>query len=356
MTASQDSPDPPAGSGAAPGSRSTADILADLRKRRDEGESLPAAASPLNLAGQRLPREDLAGLDLSRCDLSGAELGGADLTGSRLVGACLENAGFHGATLDDVEFLGVQASGADFSNACAQRAGFGQASLRGASFFEADLRGATFSGSDLQGCDLRVAKLDEGRAVTADFRGADCAGASMRGLDLTDVQVKGAMMTNTDLRAARLRGIRDYAEADWVGADIRDVDFTGAWLLRRHVLDENYIAEFRAQSGAHEFIYKLWWLSCDCGRSLGRWTLWSVFVALVFAGLYTQVDIDYGSHETWLSPIYYSVVTFTTLGYGDVLPASVGGQLVAMAEVILGYVALGGLLAILADKLARRAG
>ena len=126
--------------------------------------------------------------------------------------------------------------------------------------------------------------------------------------------------------------------------------------MRRHVLDENYIAEFRAQGRAHEFAYKLWWLSSDCGRSLTRWTLWSVFIAGVFAGIYTQVDLDYGAHETWLSPIYYSVVTFTTLGYGDVLPASVAAQVVAMAEVVLGYVALGGLLAILADKLARRAG
>jgi hypothetical protein len=262
----------------------------------------------------------------------------------------------HGAKLDDAELLGAELATADFSNVSAQRAGFGRATLRGASFFEADLKGSTFSGSDLRDCDLRVAKLDGSRAVEADLRDADLGGASLRDVDLTGASVAGASLLNVDLRAARLRGIKDYATAAWVGADIRDVDFAGAWLLRRHVLDANYIAEFRSQSRTHEVIYRLWWLSSDCGRSLTRWTLWSVFIALIFAGVYTQVDLDYGAHETWLSPIYYSVVTFTTLGYGDVLPASVAAQVVAMVEVVLGYVALGGLLAILADKLARRAG
>jgi len=337
-------------------STGTADILAALRARRDGGERLPSPESPFSLAGEHMVKADLAGLDLSRCDLSGAELSGADLSGSRLAGAQLSGAVLHGAKLDEAELLGAEAEGADFGSASAVRAGFGRAKLRGASFFESALGSATFSGSDLRDCDFRVAKLDGSRAVEADLRGADLGGASLREVDLSGVRVAGASLTNVDLRGARLGGILDYAAAGWGGADIRDVDFAGAWLLRRYVLDENYIAEFRSQSRTHELVYKLWWISSDCGRSLTRWTLWSVLTAGIFAGIYTQVDLDYGAHETWLSPIYYSVVTFTTLGYGDVLPASVAAQVVAMIEVVLGYVALGGLLAILADKLARRAG
>jgi len=337
-------------------SSSLKDVLAELRRRRDAGERLPAPSESFSLAGQHLVNQDLAGLDLSRCDLSGAELSGVDMTGTRLVGARLVKAILHGAKLDEAELLGAELGDADFSNASAQRVGFGRTTLRGASFFEADLQGSTFSGSDLRDCDFRVAKLDGSRAIEADMRGAACDGASLRDVDLTGVQLSGTSLRNVDLRGARLRGIKDYASAEWVGADIRDVDFSGAWLLRRHVLDENYIAEFRSQSRSHEFVYRLWWLSSDCGRSLFRWTLWSVFIAVVFAAVYTQVDLDYGAHETWLSPLYYSVVTFTTLGYGDVLPASTTAQFVAMVEVVFGYVALGGLLGILADKLARRAG
>ena len=54
---------------------------------------------------------------------------------------------------------------------------------------------------------------------------------------------------------------------------------------------------------------------------------------------------------------YYSIVTFTTLGFGDVTPQPTEWlmQLYLTIEVILGYIMLGGLISILATKLARRA-
>jgi hypothetical protein len=52
--------------------------------------------------------------------------------------------------------------------------------------------------------------------------------------------------------------------------------------------------------------------------------------------------------------VYYSVVTFTTLGFGDVIPNTIEASRWVMAEVIIGYIMLGGLISILANKLARR--
>ncbi len=51
---------------------------------------------------------------------------------------------------------------------------------------------------------------------------------------------------------------------------------------------------------------------------------------------------------TWF---YFSVVTFTTLGFGDVTPIGWVGELVVMIEVILGYIGLGGLITIFATKI-----
>ena len=330
--------------------------LSDLRKRRDGGEELPGLQEALQAAGASLIGADLRGLDLTGANFSAAELSGADFSGSRLLGANFNDSSLFEAKLCGAELLGAQLRRANLSSATAERAGFGNCALTSANLFDADLSAATFSGADLSGADLRVARLDGARLIQADLRDTDFSGASLREADLTECKVDSAVLHNVDLRVSRLRGIKDYASADWAGADIRDVDFAGAWLLRRHVLDANYIAEFRSQSDVHEWLYRLWWVTSDCGRSLGRWTLWCVLLVAVFSGIYTQVSIDYGEHETWLSPIYYSVVTFTTLGYGDVLPASVAGQVVAMTQVVLGYLALGGLLAILSDKLARRAG
>ena len=48
-------------------------------------------------------------------------------------------------------------------------------------------------------------------------------------------------------------------------------------------------------------------------------------------------------------------MTLTTLGYGDAVPASTAGQIIAMIEVLVGYLSLGGLISIFANKMARRA-
>jgi hypothetical protein len=57
---------------------------------------------------------------------------------------------------------------------------------------------------------------------------------------------------------------------------------------------------------------------------------------------------------TWFTYIYFSVVTFTTLGFGDVTPINTAGEVLLTIEVILGYIMLGGLISIFANKLARR--
>ena len=330
--------------------------LRGLRDRRDAGERFPSAArGALSLAGAQLLDADLAGLDLSGVDLSGAELSGADLTGARLISCNLAGAILHGSKLDDAELMAADLSGANLSDATACRAGLGKAKLVGLQAFGASFQGATLSGADLAGADLSTADLRGARLVAAALTATVLLNADLREADLTDCRVDEAVMRGADLRAARVRGVRGYQTADWVNTDVRDVDFCGAWLLRRHVLDENFIHEFRNQSPGHEWVYKVWWASSDCGRSIFRWGAWTVLVAVIYGLLFMMVDVDYGSHETFLSPLYYSVVTFTTLGYGDVLPASAAAQVMAVSEVVLGYVSLGGLLSIMANKLARRA-
>ena len=53
---------------------------------------------------------------------------------------------------------------------------------------------------------------------------------------------------------------------------------------------------------------------------------------------------------------YYSIVTFTTLGFGDIIPKTTIAAMCVTVEVILGYVMLGGLITIFASKLSRRGG
>jgi voltage-gated potassium channel Kch len=41
--------------------------------------------------------------------------------------------------------------------------------------------------------------------------------------------------------------------------------------------------------------------------------------------------------------LYFSVVTFTTVGYGDIVMTSTIGKLIVISEILLGYL-MGGLL------------
>lgn len=322
-------------------------VLDALRRGEHQG--------PVDLRGAHLVDADLSGMNLMGADLSGANLSRADLSRANLMGACLQGTVLFSALLDDTELTAADLRGANLERATGARVGLGGAKLAGATMDGAQLSGASLTAADLTDARLHSADLRECRLREAVLCGADLTGADLRHADLAEADVAGAGLRQADLREASLAGVRGYEDADWIGADLRHINFVGAYLLRRFAMDQNYLHEFRGQSRFAGLVYRLWWLTSDCGRSLTRWALVCLAQVLLFAGLYALVDIDYGSYETWLSPIYYSVVTLTTLGYGDVLPASVAAQAVAMAEVVTGYLMLGGLLSIFGNKMARRA-
>jgi uncharacterized protein YjbI with pentapeptide repeats len=333
----------------------TSRVDARLEELRHRGEGAIADESILDLRGARLVDKDLSGLDLSGADLRGADLSRADLTGARLFRADLRGAVLFRTRLDDADLTGANLAGANLEGVSAQRAGFGRARLVGAGAIEADLQGATLSLAELAGIDLRGADLSGARAREADLRRADFTRANMRGTELNGSRIREACFDGSDLRAAHLKQLDGYKEASWIGADVREVDFAGAYMTRRFIMDQNFLEEFRSQGRLNRAVYALWWATSDCGRSMVRWSLCTVALAFAFALAFAAVAVDYGDHPTWFSPYYFSVVTLTTLGFGDVVPASIPAQIVVTAEVTIGYVMLGGLISILSNKLARRA-
>ena len=317
-----------------------------------EGKRLDGGGE--DLRGKWLVDADLRGADLSGADLRDCDLSRADLRGANLALADLRDATLFEARLDGAELMGARLEGANLAECSAVQAGFGRARLDGACLVGACLNRASLTGAVLDGADLRGAKLEQARMREVSLVGAECDATDLRGADLQDARVDGTSFRRADLREARLGGVLGYTTAQWVGADLRHADFVGAHLLRRHILDENFLYEFRQQGPVNKLVYGFWHATSDCGRSLGRWGLWTLFLGVVYAGLYAGLDIDYGAHETWLSPLYFSAVTFTTLGYGDALPTDVLSQAVVISQVVLGYIMLGGLLSIFAAKMGRR--
>jgi uncharacterized protein YjbI with pentapeptide repeats len=298
---------------------------------------------------------DLRGADLTGQDLRSTVLTGVDLTDARLSGADLRGCSLRGSTLEGAQFVGADLTGADLTDCRASGAVFGQADLTDTSFFGADLSGASLSSSTLHGADLRAADLDRARMREVDLTKADLSRATITEVDLTDAVVAGARFNDADLSRSELQGLKHFEAADWIGVSVLDIDFSGAYLVRREIMDQNYLFEFRTRDQLHSILYKVWKATSDCGRSVTRWAAMTVMVALLFAVFYTIVDIDYGPNRTALSPLYFSVVTITTLGYGDALPKSMVAQILVMLEVAVGYMMLGGVLSIFATRMGRRA-
>ena len=321
---------------------------------REQGR-VPREMDASVLRGAHLIGENLSGLDLSGLDLTGADLSRVNLSNSKLVKTRLGGAILFEAELTGCELLSADLTGANLSSCRAAGAGFESANLTNATMFSAQLQGATFTKAILRGADMRRANLQDTRIREADISEGDLTRCKMQSADLEGSCVDKATFIDADLCHSRLRGLKGYATANWIGADVHGVNFTGAYLTRRTIMDQNYLHEFRTHSRANAVMYWLWWITSDCGRSFLRWGACIFLLLSLFAVLFNFVAIDYGEYPTVLSSFYYSVVTLTTLGYGDVQPVSVAAQILAMIEVIIGYVMLGGLLSIFANKMSRRA-
>ena len=309
----------------------------------------------LDLRGINLNNEDLSGLDFSGYDFSFAQMNRTNLTETNLGHCVFHHAGLEKAVLTECEFIGADLRWASLNECQAQHCGFGGANLSFVSMINADLANAVLSHSFLTGADLRAANLTGARLTEADLSKAAFTRACLCESDLKSSNVYKTRFDLADLRRSRMVGIKNFKTARWVGADIRDIDMRGAYLVRRHISDENYLYEFQSQSRIHKYIYWIWWFTSDCGRSLLRWFVMLFVATLAYAGLYSMVELDYHDHQTWFSSIYFSFVTLTTLGYGDTVPSSLAAQIIATTQAVTGYMGLGGLLSILGNKMARRA-
>jgi len=310
-----------------------------------EDEGLETDYRSAKLAGRDFSGKNLAGVDFSFSDLTGANFESADLTGAILHRACLSGAEFMMAKLND----------ADLSDCKGENVGFAHADLSGANLFSADLSGSTFAGARLLATDMRAANLRGTRFTGSDFSGANLTKANLQDADLSGSSVQEAHFEEADLRGASVKKMTGYQSASWLGTDVMNVDFCGAYAMRRFVADQNYLHEFRNQSRNNELLYWAWWITSDCGRSLFRWSLFTAVLAVLFGVGHQLLGVPFGEHETILSPYYFSLVTLTTLGFGDVVPVTVVQQALVMLEVTTGYMLLGGLISIFANKMARRA-
>ncbi|UWQ91287.1 pentapeptide repeat-containing protein [Rhodobacteraceae bacterium M382] len=303
-----------------------------------------------------------AGADLSEADLSERNLSGLDLTGTDLFEARLSSANLKHAKMDHAEL-----SGADLSHAGLYKARLTDATLTAANLQNADLTEADLSGADLRGANF----------VGADLTGADLRDANLTDADLRNTCLKNANISRASLCTARVEGAKvtgivygNLKEMSGRYLGIRGIDSVyGNALFVRDARDQDYIDTLEASisnmpagfaKSVEQTLFKAWGLF-DHGRSLLKVGAYALFLATLYGIIYSfdmwlgWGMMDYSnSAQSWFTPFYVSLVTYTTLGYGDVTAENVYGEILVISEVVLGYFTLGLLLSIIANTIARR--
>jgi uncharacterized protein YjbI with pentapeptide repeats len=291
------------------------EIIPDLSGAELSGTRRGCIVQNFESSDDNLSYRDLSEADFNRANLSNAVLVGVSI--KRLREACLEGAALPGAHLEHADLW--------------------TANLRGAMLWDAHMEGANLMHAQLEGASLWRACLQSADLFNSNIRQANFMGVNLEGARVASIHYN---------RKTKYRGIR--VETAY-----------GSQRFKRFAQDQDYLEELKANGRMGRLIYYIWLVFADCGRSFCPWAVWSLFFALSFAaGIYLMGPESFQVHSNlkWspFTAFYYSIVTFTTLGFGDITPVTNCAAALIMGEVILGYIMIGGLISIMANKISKR--
>ena len=277
---------------------------------------------------------DRAGDDIKR------RLEEAHKNGKRLEGFNLQHADLAGVNLTYVNLTDVN---------------FKRANLRGAHFFGADVSGANLFKANLDGANFKESNL-----VDAELLGARFGDASMENANFgNNFIVKNEIEGNIASRANDFEKANDkYFEAYEIYLNIKNnfrnrglTEYAGKFFYREMIMQRRLLPSFSGE--------KLWSSFMDFATGYGekphrivRLSLMIVFGFTVIFGL-TGLAYSTGGTTGVLSSslsvldnlailydtLYFSIITFTTVGYGDLAPVGIG-KIFAAIEAICGYFVL----------------
>jgi len=295
-----------------------------------------------SLKGANFARADLSNLDFSNTDLSRADMTRANLASCNFFNACLK----------DAELLGADLSGADLTSANLESADLTRSYLRSARLWHANLQGANLIEANLNQCDLWNARLFNVRLWRTEFSQA-------------------ISLSKTNFRDPRRKYIVDFGISE-KGAHSAEEAYRGLkkYFLANGRYDDASWASFKEKTMERLLLAKkkdpayipslIMNFLCGYGEKPHRIIFASFFVILAFAAAFFLTDaVIYQPSDAYRLSIsdyiYYSVITFTTVGYGDFIPqASFTCRAIASCEAFLGTFIIGLFIFTLARKYSAR--
>jgi hypothetical protein len=226
---------------------------------------------------------------------------------------------------------------------------FSNCALHYSNFSGAKLTSSSFKGSDILYSDFSFAFVDE-----SDFSNTNLTLSDFNNASLEESDLRGAWISNIQLEGADLGFIKYNNKTDFHNVDVSKVEGSSNPLFISFVKRKHFLKHFKKKSLTNKITYYIWLIISDCGQSVIRWSFVSFIICLLFGLLYSYIPesftISNGRAATDFTYYYYSVVTFTTLGFGDIVPNCTVSELIVTLEVVVGYIMLGGLISIFATK------
>ncbi|MEE2657405.1 MAG: pentapeptide repeat-containing protein [Candidatus Latescibacterota bacterium] len=240
-----------------------------------------------------------------------------------------------------------------------------RAELPGASMYRADLRGAELLKSNLAGANLNEARLED----------AELLGANFDGTRLERVQWGEQCINERQAREALDGGDRDQAivkfeEAEEIYRTLRRAHDGAGHFEQAGVF-------FRCEMTMRRMLLKPWSMArlwsrlvdmfCAYGESPPRVivssALFNFACALVYwgfgvngpdgpIGFDTAASIKDNAYALY-NCVYYSIVTFTTLGYGEITPPPGGMRILAALQAFSGAFMMAMFVAVFGKKMTR---
>ncbi|MCH7574888.1 MAG: pentapeptide repeat-containing protein [Candidatus Marinimicrobia bacterium] len=245
----------------------------------------------------------------------------------------LAGADLRGADLSDIYLITADLSGADLSRADLTRAHMYGANLQGARLFKANLEQANLNGADLRNCDL----------LGAIFRETKMSHVI---LDKNFVVINEREAQEAAHRGDKEESHRKYEEARDVYRSLKVVlhlqipsKDVGILFVREMSATRKLMPLFSLRRLFSKFLH----VSLGYGEQIGR-IIGSIFVLMIgsailygFEGVRVGDEIlRYGSGDgffvTIAEMLYFSVVVFTTVGFGDMTPYGPLSKITMMVE------------------------
>lgn len=288
----------------------------------------------LTEAAIRFLQGNPTGVDIPTMEHDGEaylDLRGIRIEGTQLDGMVIRNVNLRWSTVHDVGFKGAKLIECNLS-----QAGFSECYFRRAVFQKCDIVNAKFATSDFSN-----ARFEDSRLDFATFKECEITLQAVKFRDDANPLVLARVCRNLKLNAMQMGHFADAGELTYMEKT-----------FERHALFN------QALGGRHPVAIARW-----LGSLVMHW-LWGYGekpVRLAFAmaaNIFVFGTLQYWlgavPDKGWWDHVYFSGITFLTIGYGDLVPLAAAPRLVSVLEGAAGIVIIGMLIASATKKIMYR--